>query len=143
MEEAATMYTRATELTPEDFVTRGSLGDAHWFLPGGRDRALQDFRRAAALAEQSLAIDATSAETWYLLGYYYARLDEHERSIRYLGRALELAPDSPHASYFAAISAAARGDKQEASRMINRALEQGYPRVMVVSDPSLRGVTIR
>jgi TolB-like protein/tetratricopeptide (TPR) repeat protein/DNA-binding winged helix-turn-helix (wHTH) protein len=143
MEEAATMYTRATELTPEDFVTRGSLGDAHWFLPGGRDRALQDFRRAAALAEQSLAIDATSAETWYLLGYYYARLDEHERSIRYLGRALELAPDSPHASYFAAVSAAARGDKQEASRMINRALEQGYPRVMVVSDPSLRGVTIR
>jgi len=143
MQDAATMYARATEIAPEDFVTRGSLGDAHWFLPGGRDRALQDYRRAAALAEKALAIDATSAETWYLLGYYYARLDEPERSIRYLKRALELAPDSPHTSYFAAVSAAARGDKQEASRMINRALEQGYPRVLAVSDPALRGVTIR
>jgi TolB-like protein/Flp pilus assembly protein TadD len=143
MEEAATMYARATEIAPEDYVTRGSLGDAHWFLPGGRDRALQEYRRAAELGEKALAIDATSAETWYLLGYYYARLDEHERSIRYLNRALELAPDSPHTSYFAAISAAARGDNDEASRMISRALKQGYPRVLVVDDPALRGVTIR
>jgi len=143
MEEAATMYARATEIAPEDFVTRGSLGDAHWFLPDGRERALQEYRRAAALAEKALAIDATSAETWYLLGYYYARLDEPERSIRYLKRALELAPDSPHASYYAAVSAAARGDKQEASRMINRALEQGYPRVLAAADPALRGVKIR
>jgi len=58
-------------------------------------------------------------------------------------RAVDIAPDSPHASYFAAISAAARGDKQEASRMINRALEQGYPKALAVSDPALRGVTIR
>ena len=143
LEEAARMYTRATELAPEDFVTRGSLGDAHWFLPNGRDRALQEYRRAAALAERSLAVDATSAETWYLLGYYYARLGENERSIRYVKRAVDIAPDSPHASYFAAISAAARGDKQEASRMINRALEQGYPKALAVSDPALRGVTIR
>jgi|APFre7841882724_1041349.scaffolds.fasta_scaffold01705_3 TolB-like protein/Flp pilus assembly protein TadD/DNA-binding winged helix-turn-helix (wHTH) protein len=143
MEDAATMYTRATELAPEDFVTRGSLGDAHWFVPGGRDRALQDYRRAAALAEKALAVDTTSSETWYLLGYYYARLGENDRSIRYLKRAVDLAPDSPHASYFAAVAAAARGDKQEASRMINRALEQGYPRALAVSDPALRGVTIR
>jgi len=143
LEEAARMYARAVELAPEDFVTRGSLGDAHWFLPKGRDLAMQDYRRAAALAEKALAVDATSAETWYLLGYYYARLGENERSIRYMKRAVELAPDSPHASYFAAISAAARGDKQEASRMINRALEQGYPKALAVSDPALRGVTIR
>ena len=143
LEEAASMYTHATELAPEDFVTRGSLGDAHWFLPNGRDRALQEYRRAAALAEKALAVDATNAETWYLLGYYYARLGENERSIRYVKRAVDIAPDSPHVSYFAAVSAAARGDKQEASRMINRALEQGYPKALAVSDPALRGVTIR
>jgi len=143
MDEAAKMYTRATELAPADFVTRGSLGDAHWFLPGGRDRALQEYRHAVALAEKSLAVDTTSAETWYLLGYYYARLGENERSIRYVSRALDLAPDSPHASYFAAVAAAARDDKKGASRMINRALEQGYPMALAVSDPALRGVTIR
>jgi len=143
MDEAAKMYTRATELAPVDFVTRGSLGDAYWFLPDGRDRALQEYRHAVALAEKSLAVNTTSAETWYLLGYYYARLGEDDRSIRYVKRAVDLAPDSPHVSYFAAIAAAARGDKQEASRMISRAFEQGYPKALAVPDPSLRGVTIR
>jgi TolB-like protein/Flp pilus assembly protein TadD len=143
MEEAAAMYSRAVDIAPEDFSTRGSLADAHWFLPNGRDRATQEYRRAAALAEKALAIDATDGDTSALLGYYYARLGENERSIRYLKRALELAPDSPHVSYFAAIAAAARGDNQEASRMINHALEQGYPRALAVPDPALRGVTIR
>lgn len=137
------MYNHAIELAPEDFSMHGSLADAHWFLPDGRDRATQSYRRAAALAEKALAVDATIGDTWGLLGYYYARLGENERSIRYEKRALELAPESPFVSYYAAIAAAARGDKQEASRMIGRALEQGFPKALAVPDPALRGVTIR
>ena len=142
LEEAAAMYSRAVDIAPEDFSTRGSLADAHWFLPNGRDRATQEYRRAAALAEKALAVDATDGDTWALLGYYYARLGDDERSIRYGKRAVELSPESPHVSYFAAISAAARGDRQQASRLINRAIEQGYPKALAVSDPALRGVRI-
>jgi len=143
MEEAAAMYTRAIELAPEDFSIQGSLADAQWYLPNGRDRATQSYRRAVALAEKTLAVDTTIGDTWGLLGYYYARLGENERSIRYEKRAMELAPESPFVSYYAAIAASARGDTQEASRMIGRALEQGFPKALAVPDPALRGVTIR
>jgi tetratricopeptide (TPR) repeat protein len=143
MEEAAAMYSRAVDIAPEDFSIQGSLADAQWNLPNGRDRATQSYRRAVALAEKTLAVDTTIGDTWGLLGYYYARLGENERSIRYEKRALELAPESPFVSYYAAIAAAARGDKQEASRLIGRALEQGFPRALAVPDPALRGVTIR
>jgi TolB-like protein/tetratricopeptide (TPR) repeat protein/DNA-binding winged helix-turn-helix (wHTH) protein len=143
LEEAAAMYTRAIEIAPEDFQLYGSRGDAKWFLPKGREQAVRDYRRAVALAEKTLAVDPTDAETWVMLGYYYARLGENERSVRYVNRAVELTPDFPQVRYFAAIAAATRGDRQEASRQINRAIEQGYPKALAVPDPALRGVQIR
>ena len=137
------MYSRAADIASEDFVVHGFLGDAHWFLPNGRDRATQEYRRAAALAEKALVIDATDGDTWASLGWYYARLGDDERSMRYGKRAAELSPESAAVSYGAAISAAVRGDRQEASRQINRAIKQGYPRALAVADPTLRGVQIR
>ncbi len=142
LEEAVEKYDRAIALAPEDYQLWGSRGDAGWFLPRGRDRARDDFRRAAALAEKALAVNSTDGETWAVLGYYYSRLGEPDRSIRYVARGMELAPNSPEASYFAALAAAGRGDRQEASRLINRAIEQGYSKVLAVPDPALKGVPI-
>jgi TolB-like protein/Flp pilus assembly protein TadD/DNA-binding winged helix-turn-helix (wHTH) protein len=142
-EEAVEKYDMAITLASEDFQLWGSRGDAGWFLPRGRDRAREDFRRAAALAEKALAVNSTDGEIWALLGYYYSRLGEPDRSSRYVSRAMELAPDSPQATYFAAVAAEGRGDRQEASLLINRAIEQGYSKVLAVSDPALKGVPIR
>jgi len=132
----------AIALAPEDYQLWGSRGEAGWFLSRGRDRARDDFRRAAALAEKALAVNSTEGEIWAQLGYYYSRLGEPDRSSRYVSRAMELAPDSPQATYFAAVAAAGRGDRQEASRLINRAIEQGYSKVLAVPDPALKGVPI-
>ena len=142
LEQAVAMYDKAIEMAPEDFQLWGSRGDSNWFLPQRREQASHDYRRAAALAEKSLAVDATSADTRALLGYYYARLGENERSAQYAQRALELGPDSPHVSYFAATAAAGRGDRQQASRLIKRAIEQGYPKALVRPDPALKGIPI-
>lgn len=141
-EDAVEKYDMAIALAPEDFQLWGSRGEAGWFLPRGRDRAREDFRRAAALAEKALAVNSTNGEIWGLLGYYYSRLGEPDRSSRYVSRAMELAPDSPQATYFAAVAAEGRGDRQEASLLINRAIEQGYSKVLAVSDPALKGVPI-
>jgi TolB-like protein/Flp pilus assembly protein TadD/DNA-binding winged helix-turn-helix (wHTH) protein len=142
LEEAVEQYDLAIALAPEDYQLWGSRGDAGWFLPRGRERARDDFRRAAVLAEKALAVNSADGETWALLGYYYSRLGEPERSIRYVARAMELAPDSPQASYFAAVAAAGRGDRQDASRLIKRAIDQGYSKVLAVPDPALKGVPI-
>ena len=141
-EGAVEQYDKAIAIAPEDFQLWGSRGDSGWFLPQRRDRAREDYRRAASLAEKSLAVNSTDGDTWALLGYYYSRLGEPDRSSRYVKRALELAPESPQATYFAAVAAAGRGDRQEASRLINRAIEQGYSKVLAAPDPALKGIPI-
>ncbi len=141
-EGAVEQYDKAIAIAPEDFQLWGSRGDAGWFLPGRRDRAREDYRHAASLAEKSLGVNSTDGDTWALLGYYYSRLGEPDRSSRYASRAMELAPDSPQVAYFAAVAAAGRGDKPEASRLINRAIQQGYSKVLATPDPALKGVPI-
>jgi TolB-like protein/Flp pilus assembly protein TadD/DNA-binding winged helix-turn-helix (wHTH) protein len=142
MEEAAKMYTKAIELAPKDETMWGARGDALWNIPSRRREAVEDYRRAVALAEQSLAINDSQAETWALLGFFYARLDDAERSERYKNRALELGAQLPTVTYFAGLTAAQQGRKQEASQLVRRALEQGYPRLLVEREPALEGIPI-
>src|SRR5512137_2724068 len=103
------MYSKAIELAPEDFLLWGVLADGQWAMPDGRDAARLDYRQAIALAEKSLAVDATDAETWGQLGYYYGRLGDTERAGRYVARGMELGPDAPFVFYCAAIAAVDRG----------------------------------
>jgi TolB-like protein/DNA-binding winged helix-turn-helix (wHTH) protein/Flp pilus assembly protein TadD len=142
MDEAVAMYSKAIELAPQGFELWGSRADALWYIPQRRPQAIEDYRRAASLAEQTLAVNDTDADTWALLGWFYSRLGETERSQRYLKRGIELGAERPYVSYFAAVTAAQQGDREQAARHIKRAIELGYPRALAVSDPALKGVPI-
>jgi TolB-like protein/tetratricopeptide (TPR) repeat protein/DNA-binding winged helix-turn-helix (wHTH) protein len=142
LNEAEVMYSKAIDLAAEDFQLWFGRADARWYIPQRRELAREDYRRAAALAEKTLAVDATDAETWAILGYIYGRLDDAGRSTRYLQRALEIGADSPFVSYFAAIAAADRGDREEAGRLARRAIELGHSRVLVTADPALKGIPV-
>jgi TolB-like protein/tetratricopeptide (TPR) repeat protein len=141
-EEAVGAYTKAIELAPEDHRLWGGRADAGWYLPQGRTAARQDYRRAVMLAEKALAVDATDAETWAMLGYFYGRLDDQDRSRRYLARALELGPDQSFVAYLAAVAAADRGDRPEAQRFIKQAIDKGFARELARPDPGLKGIPI-
>jgi len=142
LDEAVAMYTKALDIAPQDFQLWGGRADARWYLPSRRDLAIADYRRAAGLAEQALAVDATDAETWAMLGYFYGRLGEAERSARYVSRALEFGSNSPYVYSFAAIAAADRGDRGEAARLISLAIKQGYSRSLAVAEPAFKGVPL-
>jgi len=142
LDEAVVMYTKALDMAPEDFQLWGGRADARWHLPNRRKLAVADYRRAAGLAEQALAVDATDAETWAMLGYFYGRLGEAERAARYVSRALEFGSNSPYVYSFAAIAAADRGDRGEAARLINLAIKQGYSRSLAVAEPAFKGVPL-
>ena len=142
MDEAAVMYGKAIEFARESFELIGSRADVLWNLPQQRAQAVEGYRRATALAEQALAVNDTDAEVWVLLGWYYSRLGEAERSQRYVQRGLELGPERPYVSYYAALAAAQLGDREQAARHVKRAFELGYPRALAVADPALKGVPI-
>jgi TolB-like protein/tetratricopeptide (TPR) repeat protein/DNA-binding winged helix-turn-helix (wHTH) protein len=142
LDEAVGMYTKALAVAPEDYKLWGGRADSQWYLPQRRDRAEQDYRRAASLAERSLAVDATAAETWAMLGYFYGRIGDAERGRRYVSRALEIEPDSPYVLYFSAIAAADQGDRERAAALVRGALEHGFSKVLVVADPALKGIPV-
>jgi Flp pilus assembly protein TadD len=136
------MYTKAIELAPEDYRLWGARADSKWYLPQGREAARSDYRRAVLLAEKLLAVDATDSDAWALLGYFYGRLDDQDRSRRYLARALELGPDVPFVIYQAALAAADRGDREEAKQLIDRAIGRGHAKSLAQADPAFQGIPI-
>jgi Flp pilus assembly protein TadD len=140
--ESVAMYSKGIELAPEDYRLWGGRADSKWAMPQGRDAAREDYRRAIALAEKSLAVDSTDAEAWGQLGYYYGRLGDAERASRYVARGMELGPDAPFVFYCAAIAAVDRGDRQEAQRLINEAIAKGFSPALARPDPALRGIPI-
>ena len=142
MDEAVAMYGKAIEAAPQNFELWGSRADALWYIPQQREQALENYRRATALAEQTLAVNDTDADTWALLAWYYSRLGDAERSQRYTQRAIELGPERPYVRYFAALTAAQQGHRDQAASQIKRAIELGYPRSLAVPDPALKGVPI-
>jgi TolB-like protein/Flp pilus assembly protein TadD/DNA-binding winged helix-turn-helix (wHTH) protein len=142
LDEADAMFVQALQLAPDDYQLWFGRADARWYMPRRRELARDDYRRAAALAEQTLAVDATDAETWAILGYIYGRLDEADRSQQYLRRALELGGDGPYVNYFAAIAAADRGDHTTAARLARRAVQLGHSPVLVAADPALKDIPI-
>jgi len=142
LDDSEAMFGKALELAPEDYQLWFGRADARWYMPQRRELARSDYLRAAALAEQSLAVDATDAETWAILGYIYGRLDDTDRSQQYLRRALELGGDGPYVNYFAAMAAADRGDRKVAAQLARRAVELGHSKVLVAADPALQGIPI-
>ena len=140
MDEAVLMYSKAIEITPNVYYAWGNRANALWDIPSRRAEAIENFRRAAALAEQALAVNDTDAITWAQLGLFYSRLGENDRARRYTQRAIELGPELPEVYYSAASTAVQQGRREEASRHIKRAIELGYPRHLAVLDPDLQGL---
>jgi TolB-like protein/Tfp pilus assembly protein PilF/DNA-binding winged helix-turn-helix (wHTH) protein len=132
---AAEMFSSAIELASEDFEPRGGRADVLWQMPDRRDDALADYRVAIALAEKFLAVNPSSAVAWAQLGCYYGRSGALERSEQAIQRAVTMAPDDAFVSYYAAISAADRGDHTEAVRWVSKSIAQGYPGSLMEADP--------
>ncbi|MDZ7639078.1 MAG: tetratricopeptide repeat protein [Bryobacterales bacterium] len=90
--DATGAYTKATELSPTDPIVWGNLGDALRATSNGQQRAGEVYRKAVALGESQLGINAKDAQLLLGLALYSAKLGEHAAAARYLGRARELVP---------------------------------------------------
>jgi tetratricopeptide (TPR) repeat protein len=137
--DAVAEYARATALTGQDQALWGNLADALWQIPGRRDEARGHYRRAIALAERQLASSPQDSLLAAQLGYYYGRVAEPERSLRYLERAAA-AHDDPHVAYYQAVAAADRGDLPAARDAVAAAARLGFPETLLQADPSLAPV---
>lgn len=139
---AVRMFTRGTELAAQDHRVWGNLADARWQISASRAEARDDYRRAIALAQRSLAINAKDAVSWMQLAYYSERAGETGEVEHYVERARALGAEDPYVHYYGALVALERGDANHAVEELSHAVELGYAPQLILAAPdfaSLRG----
>jgi TolB-like protein/Flp pilus assembly protein TadD/DNA-binding winged helix-turn-helix (wHTH) protein len=133
--DAVRVYSRAAELTPADQHVWGNLAEALWQIPGRQQEAEDTYRRAIALAQKNLEVNAKDAASWAQLAYYHARVGDQESAARYLQRAIAADKDNLFVYYYGALVALARGDSSAALDALERAVALGYPPLLVRAAP--------
>jgi len=138
--DAEQMFRKATEMAPEDHRVWGNLADALYQIPGRQAQAAQQYRHAIELAERRVNVNPSDGATWSQLAFYHARLGESTRSAPCLSRALALDADDVYVQYYAALTELEQHNTDKALGLLHRAIDLGYPALMVRAAPDFAGV---
>jgi serine/threonine-protein kinase len=136
-ETAARLSEQAVELNPNNYLAWAALGNASYWSPDGRARAMEAYRRAIDLAEARLALDPRNDRVRASLSGYYSVVGEREKAIAYADSALAHSSSSPFVVYFAGYVYEQLGERERALELIGRAVELGYPIDEIERDPWL------
>jgi TolB-like protein/tetratricopeptide (TPR) repeat protein len=134
---------RAIDLAPQAHTPWGFLGDAYRFIEGEEENAAEAYDRAIQLAERRLVIDPTDWRSVGKLGMYYAYAGRPDEALAQVEKLLELRSDST-AYYYVTRVRLQVGDMKGAYEALERAVEGGWSRAQLASDPdvvALRGET--
>ena len=120
-------YAKAEGAFDESLTVRPEGNDAALTGQGALANARHDFRAAADLAEQALAVNPYSPTAWGVLNDARTQLGDYTGATAALGRMLELEPGVPaftRASYDAEL----HGDTRMAAAALEQALEMATSR---------------
>ena len=141
-QRASYIYREASRQLPQDHFAAGGLANAYAQIDGqeAADKSLQSFARARQLAEAALLTDPADALTTVSLAYYCAALGDTDCAASKRVQALQLEPDNVDVHYLSALVHTRLGDMQAALAATQKALDLGYPQVLLVTDPQLEQV---
>jgi eukaryotic-like serine/threonine-protein kinase len=134
--DAIAAYRQAITLQPKEAVTHRNLADS-LRLNGDDDEAQREYGAAIALAEESLAVNATATRMRSLVAYCHARLGRLDRARTLIAAVVKAAPEDSDAAYKQAIIEALAGRNADAVKYLQRALSLGYSRSVMESDRDL------
>jgi len=134
--EAIANFRKAIELAPADHRLWGNLADALDFS-GQEDEAVQASRRALELAEAALAVNPRHAVNLAQTAYYAGRLGFGDRARQSIHKALAEGNNDNTVHYYVARAELELGNKSRAASHARRALELGYPEVLLNAAPEL------
>lgn len=134
-ERAADRYAMAVNLAPNDYRLWGNLGDAYSFSETKYTAADVAYRRAIELGEQHLAINGNDVDTMSGVAYYYSRIGKREQATKMNANAYHRAPGNMYVHYNSALIHAGFGDTDDALTALERAVELGYQRGLLLLDP--------
>jgi tetratricopeptide (TPR) repeat protein/DNA-binding winged helix-turn-helix (wHTH) protein len=133
-DKSAAIHREAAEEMPKSVSVWLNLGDALRFS-SQPDAAVTAYQRASALAMDEVKISPNDAANLYFLAWATASTGDLDEAAVLIGRSLSLAPQDPYAHYFDGLIKFFSGNTAGAAEAFGRAVENGYPTVMLVSDP--------
>jgi len=135
--DAVEMSRKARDLNPTNYVAWGNLASVYLLSPAGHDEAMRAYRRAIELAENSRKETPDSAQLIVDLGAYYADTGHADRSLPLLRQAIALAPSNPSVLFRAGDGYEILHHRDDAIRLIARALALGYHANQLERSPEL------
>jgi serine/threonine protein kinase/Flp pilus assembly protein TadD len=140
--DAAASFEEAVHLSPKNFRWLVHLGDAYTWAPGLEAKAKPSYEKAIPLGEAELAVNPRDTMVLTTLARCYARTGQTERAWSYAEKAVALDPAGPDVLKRAAVAAVVLGKRDDAFRLLGRAVSAGYATAEIERDPefsSLRG----
>ncbi len=136
-DQATAMYEKAVQMTPNDEVLLGNLGDAYRWS-GHSDQAATAYGKAIALAFQELQVNPRSAAIMGDLGLLYAKKGDAANAQQYINQARAIKPNDLQLLYSEVTIETLIGKPEEALKSLRLALEKGYAAQEAWNDPELQ-----
>lgn len=136
---AADLYAGVRAQQPDSPYSWLYLGDARWWAPGQRERAEDAYRSALRAGWAQLGV-SRSPDVVLTLALTHARLGSRDSAYTYLSEFTALAtPDGtdPYSALGVGETYEALGDRDQAVRWVQSALDRGYGHVTVAHSPWL------
>ena len=136
VDDALAMYLKALEMDPMSAPRLRSLGDVYARL--GRTRQARDaYERALAASASALKVNPRDARQIALSALCEMKLGRGENGVRHAAEAVALAPKDNEVLFKAAAVQALAGRPRDATEMLRRAVELGYPVALARQDDDL------
>lgn len=135
-DEAEAALREAIALGPEQSLSWSNLGDV-LFVAGKQDAARDAYTTAEALLDKQLAVNPGDPGMQMDRAWVHAMLGQRDQALREVMQALAAAPDDPYASYYEGLIRHLFGETGPALGALERAVDKGYPRVVLGAEPLL------
>lgn len=135
--EAVAMYRRALELVPDDYEIWANLGDALSQIPERDGDAAAAYRKALEMGGMQLRINPSDANAKSSLALCHAALGHAPEARRFSEDALRRDPGNMYVHYNAALVHLRLGETDSALLELERAVELGYLRQLLLGDAGL------
>ena len=127
---------RAIQMAPQDYLARSNLGDV-LSVAGDASGAQQAFTEAERLVRAQLAVNNRDAGMIIDLAWITAMLGRLDEAQRLIASARDLAPKDPYVHFYDALIELRRGKPEAALDQLETAVDMGYSRAMIRSEPHL------
>ena len=136
-QDAVAAFEKAVGMLPNDPLLWGNLGDAYANVPAGREKGQQAYRRAVQLLDQQVAREPANVMALSRLALYLAKQGDAVRARTVLDGIPDLSTRDLNTLYRAAVTSEILGQREQALRWLELALQGGYPMHEAAGDPSL------